>query len=275
MLQLPCRRAIPKEEILLGCSDEIPEIFCWTKMGSEAGQSLDAILRRKELERQAGNGMFAWGIGNSLGTSAELARKFSPSREVNVLFTPMKSAPKSTDENPSNLLLWLAYLQRDGRVVDLPGHVLVTSRGGSGKRVHYALLCRSDAAIIDQVDGSTFDAVYATNLASSNPIGASQVTSIVRYDQQNGGWTKNQSPLKKPYRVAFRAKFSGEGFVRLTHPIVLSGSVMRLYRALLKVTNAKEWLDRVYAIRSAAQTTAEHSYQNYPLGDLLTEMIRR
>lgn len=248
--------SIPEAETLLGCSDEIPEIFCWTKMGTEAGQSLGAILRRKELERQAGNGMFAWGIGNSLGTSAELAKKFSPSRDVNVLFTPMKSSPKNTDENPPNLLLWLAYLQRDGRVEDLPGHVLVTSRGGGGKRAHYALLCRSDATITDQVDGGTFDAVYATNLVSSNPVGASQVTSIVRYAQQSRDWTRSQSPLKKPYRIAFRAKFFGEGFVRLACPIVLSGRVLELYRALLQVTNVKEWLDRVNALRLAAQTTA-------------------
>jgi 4-aminobutyrate aminotransferase-like enzyme len=51
----------------------VPDIFCWTKMGTEAGQTLGTILRRKELERQAGSGIFAWGIGNSLGASPALA----------------------------------------------------------------------------------------------------------------------------------------------------------------------------------------------------------
>jgi hypothetical protein len=40
------------------------ELICWTRMQSEAGQQLDAIMSRKELERRAGGGIFFWGVGN-------------------------------------------------------------------------------------------------------------------------------------------------------------------------------------------------------------------
>lgn len=39
-----------------------PEVFCWSKMGPESGETLDQILRRKEIERVANGGFFAWGL---------------------------------------------------------------------------------------------------------------------------------------------------------------------------------------------------------------------
>ncbi|TCS37906.1 hypothetical protein EDC30_103198 [Paucimonas lemoignei] len=237
---------------LAECNPEIPRVFCWTKMGTEAGQSLDTILRRKELERRAGNGVFAWGIGNSLGTSAELARNQSPGREVEVLFTPMKSAPKSVDVTPSSLLLWLAYLGDNGNLVDLPRHMFVTSRGGIEKRSHYALLCQSDVSIEEQSNAGIFDAIYAKNLASLNPIGASQVTSVVSY-QPKVRLSKGPLTFEKPYQVAFRAKFFGKGFVRLARPVVMTGTMMALYQGLCEVQTAKEWHEGVQAIRSIAE----------------------
>ena len=34
-------------------STNLPDVFCWTKMGTEAGQSLENIIARKEAERDA------------------------------------------------------------------------------------------------------------------------------------------------------------------------------------------------------------------------------
>jgi len=45
----------------------IPDQFVWTKMQTNAGESLENIIRRKELERKAGNGIFWWGVGESKG----------------------------------------------------------------------------------------------------------------------------------------------------------------------------------------------------------------
>ena len=44
----------------------IPNYFCWTKIGTEAGETIESILLRKELERISNNGIFLWGVGNSI-----------------------------------------------------------------------------------------------------------------------------------------------------------------------------------------------------------------
>ena len=124
----------------------IPPVFCWTKMGAEAGQGLADILRRKDLERACGNGVFAWGIGNSIGPAIEHARSAAQIQRLEALFSPMKSAPKTIDAAPSKILVWTGYYTREGTTAELPRHMLITSRGSEstdGKKNHYALICRS------------------------------------------------------------------------------------------------------------------------------------
>jgi hypothetical protein len=221
-------------------------------MGTEAGQSLEAILRRKELERRSGDGAFAWGIGNSLGRSADLARMLSPSGEVDVLFTPMKSAAKAADIAPSTILLWLCYIGVNGELLDLPKYSLVTSRGGSERRSHYALLCHSTDNIADHGDLGAFDARLVRNLASSNPVGASQVTSVVRYEGPS-------ATVDKPYRIAFRAKLWAEGFVRLGAPVPLTGVMREEYLKVCQADSVDEWRAGVDRIRLLAQCDIEQS----------------
>ncbi|MYM22881.1 hypothetical protein GTP46_09510 [Duganella sp. FT135W] len=232
--------------------DSIPDIFCWTKMGTEAGQTLEAILKRKELERMAGGGVFAWGIGSSLGGGVALARQLSPTGKVDVIFTPMKSAPKQIDVAPSETVLWLNYIESNGCVAPLPEHLLITSRGGANKRSHYALLCHSDRSLsASDVD----DFIYSTcarNLASSNPIGASQVTSMVRY-----GGSDCVVAGEAPYRVAFRAALHGQGFLKLVNPVVVQGPINELYNQACAAASASEWATLAAKVRKAARTQAE------------------
>ncbi|WP_167153147.1 hypothetical protein [Burkholderia sp. Cy-647] len=232
--------------------NSVPDIFCWTKMGTEAGQTLDTIIRRKEMERIAGNGVFAWGIGNSLGTSVDLARQMRPDGRVDVLFTPMKSAPKQADISPSKTFLWLSSIERDGRIAPLPKHLLITSRGSEGKRTHYALLCHSDSSIENEALEHYIYAASARNLASSNRIGASQVTSMVRY----GSASSSPSPDGAPYRVAFRAALHQQGFLKLINPVALEGAIATLYRQACAVTTASEWLKLATEVRQMAQERA-------------------
>ena len=49
-----------------------PNAFVWTKIQAEAGQSIKRILNRKELERQASDGTFWWGIGESRSRKFDL-----------------------------------------------------------------------------------------------------------------------------------------------------------------------------------------------------------
>lgn len=231
---------------------DVPGIFCWTKMGTEAGQPLETILRRKEFERKAGNGIFAWGIGNSLGSSPDFAKQATTSGNIDVLFSPMKSAPKAIDVTPTQLVLWLAYHSHDQGLTDLPIHMLITSRGngasGMTKRSHYALLCERHKEINAESDLGIIDATCARNLVSHNPLGASQVTAMVRYDISSG------DILEKPYPISFRARMHREGFVRLGTPVSLNGPLLSAYKELCQASCAEEWLEGVKDLKRQAKS---------------------
>ena len=220
-------------------------------MGTEAGQPLEDILRRKELERRVGGGLFAWGIGNSLGVNPKLAQQEMQRNDVDVLFTPMRSAAKQIDVEPSQVLLWLDCLNEDGELTRLPSHMVITSRGSpakaEGKRPHYALICSGHNDISITGDGGVIDANRVRNFASLNPLGASQVTAVVRYQ------SSTDANPEKSYPITFRAKLHGTGFVRLASPIVLDGKLAILYRQLCKSESVEEWAEGAAHLRQIAE----------------------
>ena len=77
-----------------------PDRFVWTKIQAEAGEPIQNILRRKELERRAGNGLFWWGIGESKGAAIGELIQTDPSPAV--LFSIMRSAaaPPEVESSP-------------------------------------------------------------------------------------------------------------------------------------------------------------------------------
>lgn len=217
-------------------------------MGAEAGQALSEIVRRKDLERECGNGVFAWGIGNSVGPAIKHAKYAEQVSVLEALFTPMKTAPKAIDTTPASIVMWLGFLSDTGKVEPLPEHMLVTSRGQSGsgeeKRTHYALICRSTAPLTAQGVRHVIDHRAACNLVSSNPVGASQVTSVVRY-----------RPIVShdaAYPVLFRAELTGQAFVRLTDPVVLTGKLLDMYHAVCDSLAPSDWKAGTKALRGAA-----------------------
>lgn len=232
-------------------NEYIPPVFCWTKMGTEAGQPLEDILWRKELERRVGGGLFAWGIGNSLGINPKLAQQEMQRNDVDVLFTPMRSAAKQIDIEPSQVLLWLDCINDDGELTRLPSHMVVTSRGSpakaEGKRPHYALICRGHSDISITADSGVIDANRVRNFSSLNPLGASQVTAVVRYQSNS-----DASP-EKSYPITFRAKLHDTGFVRLVSPVVLEGKLANLYHQLCKSETVEEWADGAVTLRQKAE----------------------
>lgn len=71
--------------------------FVWTRMQAEGGQRLHKILELKEAERQAGSGLFWWGVGNSLGAAlVEHAR--AASGTLPVVFSEMTSTADKRNE---------------------------------------------------------------------------------------------------------------------------------------------------------------------------------
>lgn len=180
-------------------------------MQAEAGQGLEAIIARKEVERQAGDGLFLWGVGSAPSRAirplAQLARR------IPVVFSVMRSKPKPIDAAPSRTVVWRRYVDKDGAVRPLPAHCIVTSRGDSAKgpkRAHYALMCRSEASLILR-SGIDFDpASYRNAGAAGAPVGASQVTALLQPAAPSGG--------KPGYEANMTAELTGSYWVRLADP---------------------------------------------------------
>lgn len=223
-----------------------PSFVCWTKMQTEAGQSLDLILSRKELERRTGNGLFCWGVGNA--PSKVIPQLAQANEEVDVFFSVMKSKPKQQDVEPGSVYVWRTFFDRDGVETALPPHLVVTSRSnmeGGPKRSHYALLCFSEQRL-SLGDHGPFDPACFRNAGENGgAVGSSQVTSLLRQTK----------PVKEtaPYRIAFSAKLIGGLWVKLGSPRRLSAAqVKRLngYSGRAAEVRSAEWLSFSTSLRT-------------------------
>lgn len=156
----------------------LPSTFVWTRYGTEAGQSFEAILRRKERERSANGGVFLWGIGNNVGAS--LGCLLESENLPRVLFSPIKSQPKSADVEPEAVAVWARAVAPNGETYKLPLHSVVTSRFHPRKRKHFALVCGSNTPLALDQEGPVLSKGGLVNAKSGNQLGSSQVTAIVR-----------------------------------------------------------------------------------------------
>ncbi len=183
----------------------IPECFCWTRYGPEAGESFSSILARKERERQASGGVFIWGIGNGLGPSMKLLVDMAV--EPTVVFSPIRSRPRSCDLSPAAVTIWTHATTMTDEPYTLPEAAYVTSRQQVRPRPHYALVCRSDRPLKENDGGDHLYFGGLRNLRTGTALGASQVTAVVKRDPNiRAGNT---------YSVAFIAQLCPPYFVRL------------------------------------------------------------
>lgn len=185
--------------------------FVFSKMQAEAGQQLDDIIARKEAERCSGDGMFWWGVGNSLGQAVIVAARINDGL-LPVIWSVMRSVPRSIDVAPKEVMLWTAYEDSHGRVQAIPDQIIVTSRH-SGRDHHYAMVCRSTVPLTIG-DCGPFDPDRCRTPAGNVP-GASQVTALLQ------GEFDGQAEDAR-YRIAFRAEMIQPWFVRLVRPRPLS-----------------------------------------------------
>lgn len=204
-------------------------------MQAEAGQGLVRIVRRKEFERRAGHGLFFWGVGNA--PSRAIPALVRAAAAVDVLFSVMKSRPKSHDLDPTCVVAWRNFVDIDGNVRPLPPHALVTSRAGSRDH-HFALVCRSETPL-DVSDEGPFDPSAYRNYGAGGSVGASQVTALLERCAPDG---------LSDYRVAMRAQLTGGLWVKLVDAVELTAAA----RAALDEEPANEahWLDLVAYARS-------------------------
>ena len=179
-------------------------------MHTEAGQSLDLIVERKEMERKATGGTFFWGVGNAPSTAIKHIAKLG--LPVLAVFSQMKTRPKARDVAPSSILVWRRYMDLEGAVRPLPDGVLVTSRGNTErgvKHTHYALMCRSQKPL-KLLSGKPFDPNAFRNVGGRRgSVGASQVTVLLCRAQDDG---------PTDYEVNLRAQLHGSYWVRLFDP---------------------------------------------------------
>jgi len=224
--------------------DFAQEYVCWTRMQAEAGQPLEAIVARKELERQVGGGVFLWGVGNAPAAIVSvLARAKLP---VRTIFSVMKSRPKPVDTSPTRVVVWRRYIDVHGIERALPPHALVASRGdsaGGAKRVHYALMCRSNEPLVLN-RGDSFDpGAFRNASANGAPVGASQVTALLRRVQDIDG--------PSGYEANLTAWLTDSYWVRLADPIEIGPEKRVLMERLATITPC-QWQATVSAILEAS-----------------------
>lgn len=233
------------------------EYVCWSRMQAEAGQCLDAIIARKEIERRAGGGSFLWGVGNAPSVVAKaFARALVP---VRIVFSIMRSRPKAVDAAPGRTMAWRRYIDAHGVYRPLPTHALVTSRGdsaGGAKHNHYALMCRSDTPL-ELRRGESFDPASFRNIGGAGGrVGASQVTALLRRVGESAGASK--------YEVNLTAWLADSYWVRLIDPVELDRFRLALLGGLGNCA-VGDWCDAVAEIRRGPTSNQDRT----PRGSLL------
>lgn len=190
-----------------------PHRFCWTRFGIESGESVDSILSRKENDRKKNDGMFLWGIGNSIGPAIRELVRLEPNPRV--VFSPMRAQPKAIDVAPAQVFAWSRASTLDDQEWNIPPGLHVVSRGSTGggriKSAHYALVCHSREPLVVRKESVQLQFDSMVNLLSQNKLGYSQVTSVVELKScENSGDTC--------YSVGFQAELVYPYFVKLSDP---------------------------------------------------------
>lgn len=246
-------------------TNQLPPTFCWTKMGTESGEDLAIIIRRKEWERQLGGGYFFWGVGQSLGKNAKVAARDVTS--LRAFFSPMSSKPKAIDVAPSSVVLWNAWVDIQGQMRQLPTHCFVTSRAslpsGRKKESHYALVCFSDRELASHQEDICVSPDHLRNLTTNKPLGASQVTSIVRVLRQI-----DETCPAKGYSVSFTAELRSPYCVQLAQPLLLDADELAKIKAISESGDIESWAALVECLRSRIVTKTEWVQGTLDLGDV-------
>ncbi len=228
---------------------QLPPTFCWTKMGTESGEDLSHIIRRKEWERRLGGGRFLWGIGQSFGTNADIAA--AGGNPLAAVFSPMLSKPKDIDMAPADVVLWNSWVDAGGQARPLPRHSFVTSRAmlpsGRRKETHYALVCTSSAEL------GTASALRVSphalrNLGTGKALGASQVTAVVAHSP------RECAAGTRSYPVSFVVQLDAPFFVRLADPMLLQRRDLERAADIVQAGDMEAWASLVPSLRSPPTT---------------------
>jgi hypothetical protein len=189
-----------------------PRHFCWSRFGTEAGERIEEILSRKEKERRDNGGIFLWGIGNAVAPS--MRKLVQLERKPQVIFSPIRSTPRQVDIIPELVVTWTAGKTLDGQSYRLPPASTVTSGSTTAGRRgrHYALVCATPCELRLNPEAEKIEFRRLRNLLTNRPVGASQVTAIVRYTRE-GAANSGSS-----YFASLRAQLVFPFFIELAGP---------------------------------------------------------
>ena len=245
-----------------GTENEAPNSFVWTKIQADAGESVERILKRKELERLAGGGAFWWGIGESKAGAINALAENEP--RPCVVFSRMVSRPHDRDSAPDAVLLWQSYMTEKGDQ-PLPSHVVVTSRAnrsdGSRKKQHYALVCWSASSILRN-GGTMLNAAKLRNIGEGGkPVDPSQVTAVVEQRDAADG--------KGRYDITARAILRPPYVIRLTTPRELTSAERSL---IVEIGNegagVLDWLAVAKQLRNPRNSVSSPSVKHRASNDV-------
>jgi hypothetical protein len=220
--------------------------FCWTRIGDDASQPLDVILRRKDHERVHGNDVW-WGVGESnlQGRMDRLLDHYAHAQSLPpVVFTPQLTPGKAGD---GNVLVWRKYYApgESAEAILIPPHALVLSSAKTGKGKHktryFALVCKFVEPLTKPVGGDFYRNQHY-NWRGGQTVGPQQITAVVHE------YRPAPKPAGQPYRIHMRALLAK--FVILADPRPISESDRWITDdAGNRSFSAKEWCDLVRQIR--------------------------
>ncbi len=226
-----------------GCMErDLSDVLVWSRMQTEAGQPLEAIVERKEIERKLGNGLFFWGVGNAPARACSILARTN--KRVDVVFSKMKTKPKIADVAPSQIFVWNKYIDIHGAIKNIPGSVFVSSRGrasGEAKTHHYALMCYSENPLVLSDYGHFSPDSYRNYGGNGAPIGNSQVTALLKLSAE--------SKTLSDYRINLRATLTGSYWVKLLDPIEISGPDRQDFQEKIATLTLANWEEFVHNVR--------------------------
>jgi hypothetical protein len=191
--------------------DSLPRQFCWTRFGTEGGESIQSTIARKESERVS-SGIFLWGIGAAIGKSLRALLALEPNSIV--VFSPMLSNFRDKGANRDFPVVWSEAFGLEGEPWQIPEGVGCSSRGSIGKglkRKHYALVCRSDTPLQLISDGAPrIDMLALRQLGQKSMVDGSQATAVVE---------QVAPPTDPRYRIAMIAELAPPYLVELRAPV--------------------------------------------------------
>jgi hypothetical protein len=140
-----------------------------------------------------------------------------------------------------------------GAVRDLPAGAIVTSRASTPrgeKKSHFALICHSDIPLCVADYGAFEPSQYRNYSETAGPVGASQVTALLKRD--------GKGVADEKYRVNLRARLVDSYWVRLIDPVLLSTETLSvLARDLRHICS--DWIEFAQSLRAPPSSPNEDS----------------